>query len=477
LDRTVQTHTFHTPTDVDWYRFDGLTVGWSYNVRTLNLAPGTDTYMVLYDKNGAVVKSNDDIDTTLCLTIPQFCASSLSWTATDSGPYYLLVRTLTYPESRWPDCYCPGYDIVGRPLRDYVPIFPPAPPQTPTPTPTGTPPPTFTPTRTPTRTPSPTPTVIPTIVFPTVVPVPGLLHPKGLAVNPETHLVYVTGRDVGRLYVVDGLSFAVVDDVKVGREPWGVDVNPNTNKVYVANFAGGDVYVLDATTRVLLSVIPVGPNPTFVKVNPVTNKVFVVTYGNNALVVINGWTDTVERIRVTGGSGAWGLAVNPNLNRVYVSIRDTGRIITLDGNDAFRIIDSQTVVPGPPDGPHCSPFGMDFNPANNKLYVACAPQQSVKLALVYQASATGLTRLAYLEIGEGGAGGGGGVTVNRTTGNAFFTNSRDNTVSVISGVSNSVIATIPVGLNPFGAAVDPVTGRVFIGNRDSNNLYAILDTY
>ncbi len=461
LNGTRQTHTFHVAADVDWYRFDGLVPGWSYNIRTSNLTPGTDTYMILYDQNNQVVKTNDDIDTALCLTLPQFCASTISWTATYSSPYYLRVQTLTYPDSHYPVCYCPGYDITGKPLRTWAPIIPgPLPEATLTPTPT------HTPTATPTRTPP---------VEPTTIPVPGLLHPKGLAVNPQTHLIYVTGRDNNRLYVVDGFSFAVIDEVMVGREPWGVDVNPNTNKVYVANFASRNVYVLDATTRALLNVIDVGPNPTFVKVNPITNFIFVPTYGNDAVAIINGYTDTVVGFRYIGGGGTWGVAVNPNLNRVYISVRDTDKLVTLDGNDNFRVMDDQTIHPC--GGTGAALYGMDFNPVNNKLYVACAPRHNVNKAAVFQASASGLTRLAYIDIGNGGADGGGGVTVDTTTGNAFITNSYDNTVSVISGTSNAVIATIPVGLNPFGAAVDPVTKRVFVGNRDSNNLYAILDTY
>jgi YVTN family beta-propeller protein len=242
----------------------------------------------------------------------------------------------------------------------------------------------------------------------------------------------------------------------------------------VGNFASGNVYVFDATTRSLLSVIWVGPNPTFVKIHPITNRIFVPTYGNNGLAIINGYTDTVERVVGGAGAGTWGVAVNPTLNRVYLGSRDTGAVATLDGNDGYRVIEGQTITPC---GDRGSPYGMEFNPINNKLYIACAPAGNVDHAAVYQATAGGLTRLAYVTIGNGGRDGGGGVTVDTSTGNAFFTNSVANTVSVIGGVSNSVVATLPVGLNPFGAAADPVTKRVFVGNRGSHNLHVILDTY
>lgn len=422
------------------------------------------------------MRSNDDFDfptNTYCPALPQFCASAISWTATSSGPYFLLVRTLNFPAGA-----CPGYDIMGRSLRGWAPIVPGGPQVTPTPTATGTRPPTNTPTRTPTptatltRTPTPTrPVEDFTLTPPPEMPI---VHPKGLAVNQENHLVFITSRDTHQLMVVDGVSRTFIQAVKVGREPWGVAVNSATNRVYVANYASGDLYVLNATTRALLDVIPLGPNPTFVKINPVTNHIFVPTYGNNGLVVINGWTNTVERIVGGAGAGTWGLAVNPALNRVYLGSRDTGAVATLDGNNNFRVIEDQTIFPC---GDRGSPFAMDFNPANNKLYIACSPAGSVNRAAIYQASFTGLARLAEMPIGEGGTDGGGGVVVDPATGNAFFTNSISNTVTVIGGNSNAVVATRPVGANPFGIAADGGLRLIWVGNRDSNNLNGILDVF
>jgi len=322
---------------------------------------------------------------------------------------------------------------------------------------------------------TPTPTVGPR---PTDVPVGDLNHPKALAVNPQTHLVYITSRDNNRLFMLDGVTLSVVNSVRVGQAPWGVAVNPATNKVYVAHFTSGDLYVLDATTLAVLSIVPLGGTPgnlTFVQINQLTNRVFVVDYTRNAVWIINGQTDTVESIKGGHGLGTWGLAVNPNLNRLYVSNRDTGTVTTLDGNNNYALIAEQTVSPC--ESASSAPYGLGFNPVNNKLYVACAPHGLVDTAVVYAANSDGLTRLARLSIGNGGGDGGGGVAVDTATGNVFFTNSRDNTVSVIGGTSNTVVATLPVGLDPFGAAVDPTNRRVYIGNRTGNNVTVLLDTY
>ena len=78
-------------------------------------------------------------------------------------------------------------------------------------------------------------------------------------------------------------------------------------------------------------------------------------------------------------------------------------------------------------------------------------------------------------LGAGGSDGGGGVAVNPANGHAFFTNSMANTVSVLSGSTNQVFATVPVGSSPFGLAVDPSTGRVYVANRNSNDVSVFAD--
>lgn len=57
-----------------------------------------------------------------------------------------------------------------------------------------------------------------------------------------------------------------------------------------------------------------------------------------------------------------------------------------------------------------------------------------------------------------------GAAVNETTDRVYVANYGSNTVSVIDGSTNTVIATVPVGANPFGAAVNEVTNRAYITN-------------
>ena len=118
---------------------------------------------------------------------------------------------------------------------------------------------------------------------------------------------------------------------------------------------------------------------------------------------------------------------------------------------------------------------MEFNPDNNRLYIACSPHRNVNTAGVFATSVNGLVRIAFTPIGDGGEDAGGGVAVNRATGHVFFTNSTANTVSLLDGGTNAVIATVPVGVDPFGIAADPTTGLVFVANRLSDDVYVFTD--
>ncbi|HEY1759279.1 MAG TPA: YncE family protein, partial [Bryobacteraceae bacterium] len=58
---------------------------------------------------------------------------------------------------------------------------------------------------------------------------------------------------------------------------------------------------------------------------------------------------------------------------------------------------------------------------------------------------------------------------------AYIANNGSASVSVIDTASNTVVAAIPVGLNPIGVAVNPAGTRVYVTNYGSNNV-SVIDT-
>jgi len=105
----------------------------------------------------------------------------------------------------------------------------------------------------------------------------------GLAVNPETNLVYATWSGNNNLYVIDGNTHEIVDNVLPSSFSEEVTVNTYTNYIYV-----GDA-VLDGQTLVEVPSDYVGK---LEAVDSVNN--FVYTTTSDTLYVLNGTTHAIE---------------------------------------------------------------------------------------------------------------------------------------------------------------------------------------
>lgn len=465
-----QKHTLEPPTDVDWIKFDAA-VGGVYTITTAALLGATDTYMELYAADGVTkLADNDDV-------MPDDPASQIVWTAPANGRYLIHVRDYYQTGARG----CLGYDIsvAGR-SAIYLPIVinpPPAPTATPTPTPSATPSATPSPTASATATPtmSPSPTASPTST-PTPLPpllIAGLSHPKGIGVNLSTHALYVASRNNHVVYRVNPLAGAVTHTIPVGREPFGVAVNTRTNKVYVANFLGASVSVINELTASAATTITLAGygEPTYVAINELTNRIYVPLHRDGRLAVINGATDTLLTT-VEMCAGAFGVAVEPIAQRVYVSCRDAQIIRVLDATTNEIRWDETIYLAG-------APYALGIDPALSQLYVPFAGDPSDPLAprqvLVYRVPAILPAPRGVVAVKPGGPDGGGGVAANGNTHHVFVSNSQDDSVTVFDGRSLAVLDTIPVGDNPMGLAIDPGLGYVYVGNRGSNNISLLPD--
>ncbi len=297
--------------------------------------------------------------------------------------------------------------------------------------------------------------------------------PNGLALDPAARRLYVTSRSTNQVLMLNAQTGAILRQVGVGALPWGVAVNPALGRLYVANFGDGSVHVLDANTLARLAIVALDSSaePTFVAVHADSGRVLVVSHRQDRLWVLLP-DGVIERWIPTGGNGAWGLAIHPYLRRAYVSHRDSGDVITFDGNNNWQPIAGQRIVPCGAGG---HPYALNFNPVNDRLYIACAPEQNVNQVKVYQATSGGLNLLASLPVSSGGADGGGGVAINTATNNVFFTNSTSRSVTVIGSNPDRVITTLQAGADPFGAVADPFTGSIYIGNRAANSILVFDD--
>ncbi len=500
-------HNFDVIADEDWHYFLAI-AGTTYTITTQNLVPPTDTVLYLYDQDGTtLIAMNDDAPGALNLE------SRIVWKAPKDGRYFIKVRDFTA------QAYCTTYEVllkegpgihhsfVSMLPRSWGPNVTPVPTSTPTWTPTRTATPTLAPTQTwtptpvlmptltpiptatPTRTPTPSPGVPTPIPTWTPVPpppvarallIPGLNVPNGLAVDERLGRLFVVSRESNEVFVLDArlpnpLTHRVLKRIPVCRRPFGIAVDDVTHKAYVACFASNSVAVIDGTSLRLIKTILVGPEPSWVAVDAARHRVFVTQHGDNHLAIIDGTTDLLAAFLRSDDAddGAWGLAFDPNLNRVYVGYRNSGTVTPFDMN-TFRVLHQQKIVPFP-DAVYRSVYSLAFNPRTNRLYVVGGG--GVSKVAIFEVKPESIGLITRVSVGTGGYQGGGGLVVNPDTNHVFVSNSKEGTVSVIDGETNRVIATVRVNRDPFGMAVNSRTRVVYVGHRKANVVWMLGDIY
>ncbi|MCH7999340.1 MAG: YncE family protein [Chloroflexi bacterium] len=197
----------------------------------------------------------------------------------------------------------------------------------------------------------------------------------GLAVNSETDRVYATSLFDNVVAVLDGTTGTVLATIAVGVSPVGVDVNTVTNRVYVTNALDDSISVIDGVTNSVISTIALnsGGIPTAIAVNPLTNRIYVANLAIDVLdqgsvSVIDGDTEVVLAVlpmdtAQPSGGFVQGIAVDSGANRIYVTDGPA------TGAGVLKVIDGATssVVSAITLDPRAE--GVAVNPQINRAYV------------------------------------------------------------------------------------------------------------
>ena len=237
----------------------------------------------------------------------------------------------------------------------------------------------------------------------------------------------------------------------------------------MACYAAGTLALLDIDANSVLGQIPVGPEPTYPSVVETTNRIYIPTHDNGRLVEIDGLSQTVSR-STFAGDGAFGLVIDEDLNRAYITARDILSITTID-LAAMQEISGQRVKTGG------VPFGLDFNANTGRLYVSSLWGEYNTQVDVYQTHSTDLPHLKTLQTPNGGPQMGGRIGVNPETNHIFLVNTAAHSVTVIDGADDSIKTIARFGMELYGVDVAVMSNQVYIGGRSQNVLWIIPDNF
>ena len=301
--------------------------------------------------------------------------------------------------------------------------------------------------------------------------------------------------------------------VPVGVSPNAVAVNTQTHTVYVANFgagASGTVSVINASTcnatntsgcsSVQVLQVP-GGNPNGIAINHVTDTLYVATLtssGPDIVSVFNGatcnasqspgctQTPTVILVGDSGGSvgSELSLAVNQATNTIYATNLVLGNPFV--GNSVYMINGATcdaTNTTGCGKSPATitagnNPWGIAVDEATDTIYTANIANGDGTVSVINGATCNGSNTSGCGQTPTDGA-----SRFRRyrhhgrrhATHRVYVTNAEDTSVSVINGSTCNAITTagcgktppkVAVGLTPFTAAVDHGVATVYVAEPD-----------
>jgi YVTN family beta-propeller protein len=195
--------------------------------------------------------------------------------------------------------------------------------------------------------------------------------------------------------------------------------NPLTGRVYFGTaFDEETVSVVDGVSTAVIAKIVVGGTRTSVAVNPTSNRIYV---SHGAFVAVIGGVSNTVIDEIPFAASVNDIAVDPGTSRIYVALADVNEIKVIDAAsnavlDTVRFRGDET------------PRELALHPQKHRLYASMGNLNSP------------------VEQGH---------------------------VVAINTSRNNVVATIPVGSNPFGLAVDYGLNRIYVANNLSGGVMVI----
>jgi len=288
--------------------------------------------------------------------------------------------------------------------------------------------------------------------------------PWGIAVDEKTNRVYVVNWESGTVTIIDGTSDTIVKTVSIPHTPLYPIINENTDSIYVTGSQTGKTAILNMQDLDAIETLDL--NLDFGVVSHLTNKFYAIKNGQypntGTILVVNSSTNQVLT-EISEINQVEALAINEDGNILYAAKwgeaitnnKVAGYVYFIDGT-TDRIISTKRI-----EG---RVLALAFDGANDELFIRTTlPSQiSVMDADTHEI-------IEAIPIGEGLTSR-NGLVINEAS-HTVFTIS-DSQLYSINATDNALLGSTEVG-GPWGVAVNPNSGKVYVSNSDLNSISII----
>lgn len=232
--------------------------------------------------------------------------------------------------------------------------------------------------------------------------------PFEIVLSPDASTLYVThaGRGEDAVNILDVPSASPLQRVGVGSTPIEIALLPDGSKLYTADFLGGTVSVVDTATAANVATIPTAFLSYDVAAAPDGTRVYATALQASGLFVIDTATDTVVDQIPVGRTFLGHVAITPDGQKAYVTeFRNQVNVIDLASRMVIRSI---PFIHGP------------ANPNNGALDIEIDPQGAFAYVLGFD------------------------------------------TVNVIDLATDTLVATVPIGIQLSDVVIDSTGAFVYV---------------
>ena len=290
--------------------------------------------------------------------------------------------------------------------------------------------------------------------------------PYALAINPKTDLLYVTNILSNTISVIDVSTDQIISTVDVGKYPYAIAVDKYNNVIYVANTRDNTVSVIDGVTNKVVNEITVGKCPVELILDDFNSRMYTANYCSNSVSVIDTLSNSFLKEIPLGDNQndtnyAMGITINEFNNKIYVTSSKEKKIITID-TISNNITDNFTT--------EYSPYSIVYNPFTDKIYYAGVNDDNISYTI---SSIDALTK-EEIVIGDSAS---NNLAINYFT-QTIYTTEMNGRILVINA-STDTLEPIIIGkyddiLN--GITIDTDNNIIYTTNQISNSVYVLNGT-